>query len=875
MHLILTHEQADFDALASLVGARLLQPRALAVLPRRLNRNVRAYLTLYGDKLPLVEFGDLPRGKLKSITLVDTQALPALKGFTADTQVRILDHHPKTSELDPSWTVQLEEVGATTTLLVEAIQEAGIELDLVAATLLLLGIHEDTGSLTYTSTTPRDVRACASLLELGASLSVAGDFLDHPLSNGQRRVFAGLLESAETHALHGLHVVIATADGGDLIDEVSTLAHKLVDVFDPDGLFVLVALDDCVQMVARSTSEGLDVGMIAEKFGGGGHARAAAASIQGQSVQHIRDTLLRLLAEMIKPPLTVGEIMSREPQLLSPSTTIADAAERMKRFGHEGYPVVEGGRVVGLLTRRAVDRAMSHGMEDRPLSSVMTAGEVIVRPSDSIQHLQQVMIEHGWGQVPVAEAEDGAIVGIVTRTDLLETLSPNDSHTRSPDLIHELESALPHERLQLLKLVAREAEAQAHALYIVGGFVRDLLLGEPSVDFDLVVEGEAIALAKELSHRYGGHVSSHGRFGTAKWRLTRDDPRLQKALQIEAGADLPGTLDFVTARTEFYTHPSALPSVRSGSIKLDLHRRDFTINTLALRLDGRHYGQLIDHWGGGADLQHRLIRVLHSLSFIDDPTRALRAVRLEQRLGFSIEPRTLELLQQALPLLERVSGERIRNELALIFSEGKLLEIMRRLDDLGLLTAIHADLVWDAWLAARFEEAQRFSPPQVWQLASRPSLETLLFVLWMFRLQVPALRSVCGRLKLSMEMQQIIEQASRIGTEFGVLAAETKASQVVSRLEGMHEQALVGAWLAASEEPGVRHALSTYLTEWRHVSPQADGNSLRALGLPQGPVYKQILWRLRAAWLDGEIGSAKEEERLMQCLVGKAQQDEE
>ena len=170
MHLIFTHEQADFDAVAALLAARLLDSEALAVLPRRLNRNVRAFLTLYSDNLSFIEFDEIPRGKVKRLTLVDTQTSALPKRRISQTKVHVIDHHPLDRELDPSWSVHLDEIGATTTLLVEALQDAGVEPNVAVATLLLLGIYEDTGSLLYTSTTPRDMQASAWLLDRGASL---------------------------------------------------------------------------------------------------------------------------------------------------------------------------------------------------------------------------------------------------------------------------------------------------------------------------------------------------------------------------------------------------------------------------------------------------------------------------------------------------------------------------------------------------------------------------------------------------------------------------------------------------------------------------------------------------------------------------------
>jgi tRNA nucleotidyltransferase (CCA-adding enzyme) len=872
MHLILTHEQADFDAIASLLAANLLNREGIAVLPRRLNRNVRAYLTLYGDRLPFVEFEDLPRDPVESVTLVDTQNMPSLKGFQADTKVFVIDHHPLNPELPNAWTTHIEETGATATMLVEGIQDLELELDLVSATLLLIGIYEDTGSLTYGGTTPRDVRACAWLLDHGASLKIASDFLNHPLSAEQQKLYDLLFESAETFSFHGMTVVIAHGSAKGFVDEISTIAHKLRDIFDPIGLFVLVGLNEHVQLVARSTADELDVSEVAGYFGGGGHSRAAAALIRQGSVETVREELLHILPDIIQPEKTVGEIMSRGPQLLSSSTTVSEASEKMQRFGYEGYPVVDKGKVIGLLTRRAVDRAMSHGMGNMAVTSVMNAGSLFVHPSDSIQRLQQVMIENDWGQVPVIHPEKGEIVGIVTRTDLLKTLADAEGRTDESNLAEQLESALTPTVLHLLKLVAQHAEKENAALYIVGGFVRDLLLGAPSVDFDLVVEGNAIQLAQSLAAEFGGRVSSHKRFGTAKWALEHDHPNFLAALNREhlTSGEIPSSLDLVSARTEFYRHPTALPSVERGSIKLDLHRRDFSINTLALRLDGRHYGDVLDHWGGGRDLRDGFIRVLHSLSFIDDPTRMLRAVRLEQRLGFHIEPRTLELLQEALPLLDRVSGDRIRNELDSIFEEQQVKAIMQRLDELGLLSAIHSKLTWNENLERTFDQVVAFSPPKRWQISSIPSNNFFYYALLMLNLKLKEVREICERLHFSAVTRNCIVDANWAISELPRLCSKLSPSRIVEKLDDLREEALFVVWVGTPDRADCREVIDKYLSEWRFVSPKTTGDTLREMGLPPSSTYRKILQTLRDAWLDGEVDSLKEENALLSRLVEEA-----
>ena len=900
MHILLTHEQADFDAIASLLGAHLVDETAVPVLPRRMNRNVRGFITLYGAELPFVDPRDLTGERINQVTLVDTQSLVSIKGMGAYTRVKVIDHHPVREELPKEWQVITEDVGATATLFVEALRERDSLLGTIQATLLLLGIYEDTGSLTYTRTTPRDLNAAAFLLSHGASLEIAADFLNHPLSVQQQALYDDLRKEAKTHHIHGHTIVVACGKAQDVDEEFSSVAHKLRDLLDPDALFALFSIRGGVQMIARSTSDNIDVSKIAEHFGGGGHERAAASLIKDRDLESVCEELVDILDQHVRPAITVAHIMSPGPQLLSPDTPAAEAALRMQRYGFEGYPVVQDGKVIGLLTRRAVDRALSHQF-NLNADRIMEAGAVSVRSTDSIEHLQHVMTESGWGQIPVVHPETGSIIGIVTRTDLLKTLTQGPKLSRNQNLARKLDNALPPARLALIKAVARIAYDQRAALYIVGGPVRDLLLDRPSQDFDIVVEGDAIKLARALSRAFGGRTTSHTQFGTAKWHIADVREQLIVTLAQEsdekesaegltppeltplAGAmpaippasrldpkDLPDSLDLITARTEFYTHPTALPTVERGSIKLDLHRRDFTINTLALRLDGHHYGELHDYWGGLNDLKQGLVRVLHSLSFVDDPTRILRAVRFEQRFGFNIEKRTLDLLLEARPLLDRVSGDRVRHELDHILEEEKVCRMLARLHELDLLAAIHPDLTWDDWLCEKFETLQQLEPGPEWgfgeaEVKGRSMNRALAYILWLIRMPSERARSVISRLKIPRAVVDAILAARQLRRELPALG-KAAPSRVVARVGGMPPLALYAGYLAADDDR-LKQVIQNYVTRWQHISPTLDGHVLRARGLPPGPVYREILGTLRDAWLDGKINSLDQEQKLLDQLL--------
>jgi len=881
MNVVLTHEQADFDALAALLCAHLLNEHAIPVLPNRLNRNVRHFLNLYGDKFPFVEARDLGADSIQQVTLVDTQSLVTLKGINAKTAVNIVDHHDPRTDLPAQWHTRFEKVGATTTMLVDLLREHARPISIIEATLLLLGIYEDTGSLTYASTTVRDVNAAAYLMEKGASLKIAAEFLNPALSEGQKKLADRLLENAQTINIHGKTIILSCANAVDFNEEIASIAHKLRDLLDPDALFLFVRTVEGIRLVARSTSDQVDVARIAQHFSGGGHERAAAALIQAaEDAEEVAldvfcHEVIEELERSIEPPLTLNKIMSKKPHLISPSTSLNEAHLLMQRYGYEGYPVVDNGKVVGLLTRRAVDRALSHKL-NLNAGSLMEAGEHFLKNTDTIDKLQQLMAATGWGQVPVVDAENGKIIGIVTRTDLLKTL-PGHNGIIPGQRNHAsmLEKALPASRLALLKLVAGASEQGQHAIYIVGGFVRDLLLERPSIDFDIVVEGDALQIAQALSQQYGGRVIPHKRFSTAKWFIKPIRANLLKRMGIENGraTDLPEALDFISARTEFYDHPTALPTVERSSIKLDLHRRDFTINTLALRLDGRHYGELYDYWGGLQDLEKKQVRVLHSLSFVDDPTRLLRAVRFEQRFHFQIEKRTLQLMTEALELLHQLSGERIHHELDLIFNDHDPVSIMRRLEELGLLRHIHPGLRWQGQNDAFFAQAINYAQFSDWNLpdliGNTTTRHALIYLTWLASLDGNTGLEVANRLRLPRQLQDTLAHIISARQQLDQLAAGLP-SQLTLELEKIPLYGVFALYIVC-EHSSLKDSINLYATKWRFIFPGVDGNTLLARGIPPGPKYTSILTAIRDAWLDGRVTNEKEEALLLERLLKEIQ----
>lgn len=879
MRLTLTHEQADFDAIASLLGNVLIGKNEIAFLPNQMNRNVYNFLAENGVEFPFFTLEKMPNEKIEAITLVDTQSLITIKGVDENTSITVVDHHPQKPGFSLKWKFIETKTGATTTFFVQKIKQNGVSLSFMQASLLLLGIYEDTGSLTYASTTPEDIHAAAFLLEKGANLDLISKYLNPPLSTSQSILMDKLIKNIVTLQIKEQTILISWADGTDLKDEISSIAHKIFNLLGPTALFLFVITGEGIRLVARSVNDQINVGKIAAQFGGGGHTRAASALIQPAQNQskteflnHLIKQFTQDLPSLINSITKVSQIMSRQPMLVSPTTTAKEALQLMQQFGYEGYPVVQNQKVLGLLTRRAVDRAISHKL-NLPAISLMDAGSISVSPDDSLERLQYLMSSTGWGQVPVIDPTTKQVIGIVTRTDLLKSLAGGNGYEERRNLSRELENSLTPAKLALTKLISECAAETLSPIYLVGGIVRDILLHQPSQDLDFVTEGDAIQLAQVLAKKYGGRIASHRQFGTAKWIIRSGNTLFISPLFIKTNnpTELPASIDLISARTEFYSFPTALPTVKQGSIKLDLQRRDFTINTMAIRLDGTHYGELIDYWGGMDDLKEKLIRVLHSLSFVDDPTRVLRAIRFEQRLGFQLEKRTEQLLKEAVPLLEQVSGDRIRHEFDLILIGNHSLEILQRMQNLSILNSIYPSLRWEDKNNLPFEKILNEPIEERWGLpesVGNISIQRFIaYLIFFSSIPISQVNSLSKRLHLSANMKSALMQNNSLFVEFSNLV-NAKPSKVVKHLEKISSIVLYTQYLLNQDEK-VKNVLEQYYFNWKHIKPISDGETIKKMGVSPSPAFQKILFRLRSAWLDEEIHSQEEEMILLKKLVSE------
>ncbi len=412
------------------------------------------------------------------------------------------------------------------------------------------------------------------------------------------------------------------------------------------------------------------------------------------------------------------------------------------------------------------------------------------------------------------------------------------------DLSENMARQLPDELTRVMQLAGQLAQRRGQRLYLVGGVVRDVLLGRTNLDLDLVVEGDAIALARELASSWGVKIVTHPHFGTAKLHWGN------------------WSVDLATARSETYSRPGALPTVRPGSIEDDLYRRDFTINAMAVELNPGRYGRLLDPHGGRADLADRLIRVLHDRSFIDDATRIWRGLRYEQRLNFRLEPATLKLVKRDVDRLDAISGDRIRHELELVFEEELPEKTLRRADELGVLARLHPSLKGDGWLAGKFEQARRLSAPDLPPVG-------LYLALLAYRLSSDQAEQLISYLRLPKVTAQAVRAALALKEELGLLAVpDLKPSGIYAILHGYSITAITANWLAA-DSPLVRERIRLFVNKLRYVRPALSGEDLKRLGVAEGPRIREILNRLRDARLDGEVKNKQDEERMVRGWSGE------
>ena len=873
--IITTHINADFDALASMIAAKKLYEDAEMVFPGSQERGLRNFfLNSTSYIFNFKKLREINLQKIRRLILVDTRQRSRIGAFqkildNPDLEIHIYDHHPS-SEDDIEGQIQIiKEVGANTTLMCELLKERRIDITPEEATLLYLGIHEDTGSFTFPSTKIEDHMAAAWLISKGADHNIISTMLTPELTTEQIWLLNDLSKSAKIINVNGVEVVISKIRSDEYIPDFAIIVHRLMELENINALFALAQMEDKVLMIARSRIEDVNVGEIALRFGGGGHPQAASATIKGKTLIQVEKELMECLRQYISPQRYAKDMMTSPVIHISPDKTLNEAATLMTRYNINVLLVMNGDeRLLGYITRQIVEKGVYLGIGEHKVKDYMNIEFHTVSPHTPLKKIQELIVQNRLRILPVLEGQK--VVGVITRTDLLNILTGGSSVPESlyekragnitlkrKNVINLLRENLPSHILELLKDLGQMGDDLGYKVYLVGGMVRDLFLRYKNLDIDIVIEGDGIRFSKEFSKRHRVKIKIHDKFATS-------------VIIFPDGFKI----DVATARIEYYESPGALPVIESSSLKMDLYRRDFTINTLAVRLNREHFGELVDYFGGLKDIKDRVIRVLHNLSFIEDPTRMLRAVRFEQKFGFKIGRLTLSLIKNfsKIPYAHELPGYRIFQELKMILMEDDPIGAIRRMLELGILNLIMPTV-----------ERQKDMLKLLEKIKGTISWYDLLFLdeeLKRWKVYIYGLigymdrkhiEEFINRMRLSgKEAESLIRFRSEEGKLFKEILRLKRGKDMygILKLLEQYEPEFLLYLMAKADLKEIKQSISSYFTKLKDVKIHITGKDLMEMGFSPGPIFRDILESVREAHLNFGVHTKEQEIRYIKERYG-------
>jgi tRNA nucleotidyltransferase (CCA-adding enzyme) len=865
--IITTHVNADYDAMACMLAAQKLYPEAVVVFPGSHEKTLRNFFIQSMVYLfNMMDLRDLDFDRVGRLVLVDTRQ-PSRIGPFADlaardgVEVHIYDHHPPLPGDIRGAVEVVEPTGAAVSILVGLLREREVPISPDEATIMCLGLYEDTGSFTFGSTTEKDFLAGAYLLSRGAKLGVVSDLTAREMNFEQVALLSEMLQSATTLNIRGVAVTLTRVSTSRYVPDFAFLVQKMVKMENLRALFALARMGNKVYVVARSRNPDVDVGAIIRELGGGGHAFAASAAVRDKTLAQVEEEVMERLRRHVRSSTRARHLMSAPAISVAADTPLREARDLLTRYNINALLVLEKGeaaekdRLMGYISRQIVARAVHLRLDQSPVREFTTTEMGTVGPDAEMAEIQEQIIGHKQRILPVVDG--GGLRGVITRTDLLNLLvqqttagdgpEPGQANARTRSVRRMMEERLTDAMRNLLRSAGETAAALDLSAYVVGGFVRDLFLTRPNEDVDIVVEGDGIAFAKHWARDQGARVHAHEKFGTA-------------VVIFPDGFKV----DVASARMEHYRFPADLPTVEMSSIKMDLFRRDFTINTLAIHLNPDRHGTLIDFFAAQKDIKERTIRVLHNLSFVEDPTRVFRAIRFERRFDFTLGKLTETLLKNVVrtDALDRLSGRRAFNELRLILAEDNPGPAIRRLHDYGLLKVIHPDLTPTKRLMALLASTKKVLDWHDLLFLDETYRRWMVYFLMLLRtFDAEATAAICDRLEIAPRHRAIFE-TERLTAERTLFWLSghmpVPNSELYRRLAGFRVELLL-FMMAATRRESVKKTISHYFTGLRHVAPAIRGRDLKQMGIPPGPIYREILEAVLDARLDGRVKTREDE----------------
>ncbi|PLX69849.1 MAG: poly(A) polymerase [Denitrovibrio sp.] len=857
--IAITHKNPDFDAIASAFAAVLLYDLDCIVTGTSYETSVKDYLTSEDISIPLIHMKEKDIEAIESLDLLvitdcklAERLAPLDKLIPKAKKIIIYDHHPSHGQDLVGDEVYVEEIGASVSMLVHKIKESGLKITSDDASTMILGIYEDTGLLTFSSTTVKDMEAASWLLSCGANLQLVSDYVKRNMSKDHVFMLNELLTSMSLVRIGSISIGVSHASSDQYVGEISYLAHKIMDMESLDALLLLVRTGDRVVLVARSRAEEVDVSVIAFNFGGGGHPTAASAVIKDMTLHECTNKLHMILHEIVKHVKTAADIMNFPVKTLSLNTTFSEAIELFMHNNLNMMPVVEGLKPVGMVSRRDILQGLKHKLNDEPVKSIMQVEFGSIKADTPYYNIEELMLDSN--QKMIVVEEDDCLKGVITRTDLLRLMHEEISKMprykdgrlvknevkKFKNIASAISTVMPERVVKILKDIGEMADRDGDKCYLVGGVVRDILIKKNNEDIDIVVEGSAPEFAKKFADMNNARVAIHSKFKTAVV-IFPDGFRV----------------DFATSRTEYYNFPASAPTVEDASIRNDLFRRDFSVNAMAVKLNSEDFGMLIDFFGGQRDLVDKKIRVLHSLSFVDDPSRALRAIRFAVRFDFMIGPHTDRLFRHAvsLNLFDKVIGPRMFLELKYILSERNYQNALVMMKKYDMLRFFSKKLQLDARKTSYFETLEKILDWYQFQFDDEFDIYRSRFIILFWELERKDINELLDRFQLDEGktkelLDSLIETKDVVG---GIQRRNiNKPSSFTFYMSRLEIPCSIAAAVALGEE--YEDLVKDYFSEYRFIKSDINGNDLMEAGVEPRTVYAKVLTALKDEKIDGKCG---------------------
>lgn len=961
-HTIITsHVNSDFDSVASMLAAQKLYPDSVVIFPGSQEKSLRDFfISSMSYLFNMASPSAIDFSSVQTLVVVDTRQkhrVPAvaelleririsddltftrdnIEGFIApsannkavvqDVELHIYDHHP-TQEDDLKGTIDVNcPTGATVTILSRLLRERDIAITPEEATVMALGIYEDTGSFTYSSTTEADFVEAGFLVSCGASVNTIAGLITREISTDQVTWLNALLNEITCHRINGFDIHISTISSPSYINDLASIVQKLVKIEDINVFFAIVLMENKITIVARSRIDEVDVGQILSAMGGGGHAYAASAKVVDKTLAQVELEILSIVKKRVRTRLVALELMSSPPIIIDSMMPCRQASRIMTRYNINALLVSEGDRnnLTGYISRQVIEKVLYHDLAHLPVKEYMSTEISAISPDAYISEIQSKIMDGKQRILPVIRryqsieisgnficpTDDASVdndssqekciettigridevIGVITRTDLFNFLLSYEKNSKvtNHDMAHGredknirnarkrniepfLKERLEPKIIDLLKDIGMAGDLTGVELFVVGGFVRDLLLYRKSYDIDIVVEGDGIAFAKQLATMKHGRCNIHPEFGTA-------------VVILPSGFKI----DVASARLEYYKSPAALPTVEMSSIKLDLFRRDFTINTLAIKLNMDGFGTLIDFFGAQRDLKDKTIRIIHNLSFVEDPTRVFRAIRFANRFSFTIGKLTSSLIKNAIKLdfFKNLSGLRVFSEIKQILEEENPIPAIESIKEYQLDRVIHPEFTIDREIITVLLSVKK---TLAWHDLLYLDIEylrwSIYFMVMMRRTPIRVCEEICDKFQLPPRQRSIVLRdrlraderlylmeksiAEKIITE-GNLAENNvtdksgnERSQPFSnselyKLMSPFKTEHILYMMATAKKEESRKAISLFYTQLKEFSVSVRGKDLISMGIKPGPDYKNIIQSVLEAKLDGQVKSREDE----------------